>query len=215
MKVKRSTLGVIISLVVLAGLLSLPRGGEKASASTTLTLVPVADTYVSAAAPATVYGASNRVIADGSPVSRAFIRFDLTAVTGTVQSARLRLHVVNVLNGSSPAGGSVASTTSTTWSEASTSWNSQPAIDGPLIGALGAVSRNTWVEIDVTQAVEAGAIVSLALSSTNANGAYYDSLADAAGITQFVVGTGGKSLSAFGTTKANSALRFGASASCG
>ena len=175
MKVKRSALGVIISLVVLAGLLSLPRGSEKASAATTLTLVPVADTYVSAAAPSTVYGASNRLVVDGSPVSRVFIRFDLTAVTGTVQSARLRLHVANVFNAQSPAGGSVASTTSTAWSEASTSWNNQPAIDGPLLGALGAVSRNTWVEIDVTQAVDAGAIVSLALSSTNSNGAYYDS----------------------------------------
>ena len=33
--------------------------------------------------------------------------------------------------------------------------------------------------------------------------------ANAAGITQFIVGTGGKSLAAFGTTKANSVLRFG------
>ena len=39
--------------------------------------------------------------------------------------------------------------TNTSWSETGTTWNNQPAIDGATLGSFGAVSRDSWYELDV------------------------------------------------------------------
>ena len=175
--------------------------GRSAGAATA-TITPVADTFVRATTPTTTYGTNGQLIADGSPVTRSFLRFDLRNVTGTVQSARLRLHVDNVADGSSPAGGTLASSSNVTWSESTTSWNSQPAIDGPVLATLGAVTRNTWVEADVTAFATAkrGSLVSFALSSTNSDGAYYDSRHTGTTAPQLVVVTQATTTTSSSTT---------------
>jgi hypothetical protein len=102
--------------VVLATVVSDIGGGRTAAAATT-TMTPVADAAVNQSTPTTRYGTNAQLIADASPVNQSFLRFDLRGVTGTVQSATLRLHVTDISNGGSPAGGTVASSTNTTWSE--------------------------------------------------------------------------------------------------
>jgi hypothetical protein len=92
-----------------------------------------------------------------------------------VQTAKLRLHVENISNGGSPAGGNVARLDNTTWTETGVTWNNRPTTWEPNVESLGAVTQNTWVETDVTAAVASGAPVTLGLRTTNTDGAYYDS----------------------------------------
>ncbi|MEK8107002.1 DNRLRE domain-containing protein [Micromonospora sp. M12] len=78
----------------------------------------------------------------------------------------------------------------TTWSETGTTWNNQPAIDGATLGTVGAVSGNTWYEIDVTAAVTGNGTYSFGATSTNGDGAYYDTRESGADAPQLVVTTG-------------------------
>ena len=84
----------------------------------TTTLTPVADTYVDASTPTTTYGTNARLVADASPVREVYLRFDLSALSGPVQSARLRMHVADITDSQSPAGGNVARIDNTVWPEA-------------------------------------------------------------------------------------------------
>jgi hypothetical protein len=155
--------------------------------SGTATLAATADTYVeNGTAAGTNFGTSATIVADNSPVRQAYIRFDLTTIAA-VGSARLRLHVANNSNGPSPSGGTVARITGS-WSEAATTYNTRPAL-GSSVATFGAVSQNSWVELDVTSAVVAGAVVDLAITSTNSDGAYYDSRQTGANGPRLVVST--------------------------
>ncbi|WP_431676574.1 DUF7594 domain-containing protein [Kitasatospora sp. KL5] len=77
----------------------------------------------------------------------------------------------------------------TTWSETGVTWNNQPAVDGQVLGALGAVARNGWYEVDVTSYVKANGTFSIGVTSTSSNGADYDSRESGATAPQLVVTT--------------------------
>src|SRR5439155_407358 len=59
----------------------------------TITLAPVADTYVDAANPGVKLGSATSLFVDDSPVKQAYLRFDVRGIMPpfTVQRARLRL----------------------------------------------------------------------------------------------------------------------------
>ncbi|GLZ38986.1 DNRLRE domain-containing protein [Actinokineospora sp. NBRC 105648] len=145
------------------------------AAAATNTFTPVADTYVDNSSTGTNYGTSGQLGVDNSPVKRIFLRFTVSGLTAPVTGARLRLHTDDVSGSNSPAGGTLKAVSSTTWSETGTTWANQPAVDGATLGTLGAVSRNAWYEVDVTSAVTGNGTVSIAVTSTNSDGADYDS----------------------------------------
>lgn len=159
------------------------------AAAATSTFTPVADTYVQSDTATTNYGTSSQVVVDNSPVRRVFLRFTVSGVSGTVTSARLRLHAIGG-NSGSPSGGTFSAVSSTTWPETGTTWNSQPAIDGPALGSIGAVSANGWYEVDVTARVTGNGTYSFGGTSANADGAYYDARESGANAPQLVVTTG-------------------------
>ena len=171
-RIAAAALAVLLAAIVLQQISSsTPRAGAAPS-----TLTPVADTYVDQSHANTKYGTSGQVVADASPMTQSFVRFDLASQTMPIANATLRLHVDDSTNGGSPSGGVLGSTTDTSWTEAKTTWNNRPAINGATLAALGAVTRNTWVTVDVTSFVAArlGTKVSFTLVSTNTDGAYYD-----------------------------------------
>ena len=84
---------VVIALSFASAALIVGTGGQARSDVTSATLVPVADAYVESSTPAVNYGTSVQLVADASPTRQSFLRFDLSALVGPVQSARLRLHV--------------------------------------------------------------------------------------------------------------------------
>ncbi|MET8266752.1 DNRLRE domain-containing protein [Micromonospora arida] len=103
--------------------------------------------------------------------------------------AKLRLRTISG-NSGSDAGGTFRRMSNTTWLETGTTWNNQPTIDGATLGTIGAVSGNTWYEVDVTAAVTGNGTYSFGATSTSGDGAYYDTRESGADAPQLVVATG-------------------------
>ena len=118
------------------------------AATMTLVITASADTYVDSSAPSTAFGTQTSISADASPTRYVFLRFDLSAVTGTITAATLRLHAQDSGNAASPAGGTVRKITGNTWSEAATTYNNRPSTSGTTVGSFGAVARNTWYQLN-------------------------------------------------------------------
>nr|WP_267881068.1 DNRLRE domain-containing protein [Myxococcus stipitatus] len=114
------------------------------------TLYPVADTHVMEGSPTTSYGALTTLEVDGSPQAEAYLRFAIPPFAGTLTTARLRLHALD----SSMDGPSVRNPPGVwNWSELTT-WNTRPLWSGSWVVAdVGPVLRGTWVEWDVTEAI--------------------------------------------------------------
>ena len=98
----------------------------------------------------------------------------MTGLSGTVQSARLRLEVVN----RSSFGGTIYSIYDNSWDERTVTFNTRPVIDGPALDALGIVEVGDIVELDVTAAITGDGIYSFAMDSNVTNGADYRSRED-------------------------------------
>ncbi len=148
--------------VVAAAALLVATVSSAASAGTTVSLKPVADTWVNTVSTSANYGSSTSLRVDGSPVWQAYVRFDLTAVTGTISRSELRIYPVS----SSKAGFSVHSVASTTWVEKTTTAANAPAIGSKAISS-GSLSAGKTVGIDVTSLVSGHGLVSLALTDNN------------------------------------------------
>ncbi len=134
---------MVAALACFGALLVAP--GSASASIETLAFTPVADTYVDASAPSSSFGSSSSMYDDASPTKQSFLRFNLSGLEGRpVLDARLRLNNKD----SSPQGGRVWSISSNSWAEGVT-WSSRPAIDGPLLGAFGAVQSGTWYEVDL------------------------------------------------------------------
>lgn len=93
---------------------------------------------------------SEEVLLWRNPSLRSFVRFDLSAVAGTVFHAKLSLKT--------PAETEmqrcdVWGLSNTTWNEATITAANAPQIDGPLLGTVPMASRGSAISIDVTNAV--------------------------------------------------------------
>ena len=160
--------------------------GRLAAATAPTTFAAVADSYVSAAAPAANYGTQTQIRVDGSPVVRSYLRFSLSGLGGAVTSATLRVFA----NSAQSTGFSVYSVADTGWSETALTYGNAPAL-GALRGASGAVSAGTWKAVDVTAAVTGNGAYAFALTTTNATALGLASREAGANAPQLVVSTAG------------------------
>ena len=71
--------------------------------------------------------------------------------------------------------------TNNMWQENAVTWNTQPPADPTSIASLGAVSLNTWYEVDLSSLVTGDGTYSIRIASTSANGANYSTKEGAAG----------------------------------
>ena len=140
---------------------------------TTTTLNPVADSQVQSGSVNGNYGTLTpfRTREGSDPVYRLFFKFDLSSVSGTVQSAKLRLFVTTPAASNQTA----YAVSDTTWTETGITWANAPAI-----GAAGpsAVSGSTagYIEIPVSvSAIHAGALTSLAVEGSTTKSVYFNS----------------------------------------
>lgn len=83
----------------------------------------------------------------GNSRARTFIRFDLSGVTGSIQSAKLRLYQTNA---ESPDEIGVYRVNSS-WIESEIDWNSQPSFIDVPTDTNTTLNNPGWVEWDVTQ----------------------------------------------------------------
>ncbi len=151
-------------LVVFGVFLVFGTGGASALDPPPVTFMPVADSYVDAAAPSTKFGLDTALRVDGSPVKTTYLRFDLTGLTGTVTGATLR-----VWADTAQSVGYDVYATSNTWAENAVTFNDGPAPTTGVIGSSGRVTAYTWTSVDVTTLVSGNGLISLALTTTSTN----------------------------------------------
>jgi hypothetical protein len=151
---------VIPLLVVLAGGAvssgSAPAAERQQSATT---VSAAADAYVSSRARRRNFGRTPVLVVGNG--ARAYIRFDLTRVDGTVTRATLRVY-----SRGRSARGFAVKTTSAGWNERRIKFRNAPR-PGATVASSGAITRG-WKEIDVTSSVRLGSGVSFALTGGRA-----------------------------------------------
>ncbi|MGH3659044.1 MAG: DUF7594 domain-containing protein, partial [Micromonosporaceae bacterium] len=153
-------------------------------------LTPVADAYVKDIAVTKNYGkATSLRVRSSGPTIRSYLKFDVSGVSGTVTSARLRLRVADA----STDGGTIHEVTTDSWTETGITWSNAPAPEAAPLAAIGAVPTiGAWTDVDVTNAVTAAVtgddLVSLTIGGGATNVVYYDSKESANG-PQLIVTT--------------------------
>ena len=148
------------------------------SPPSTLTYNPTADSYIRDAYPTNNYGTTTtlRVRNTGS-FHNIYLKFNVTGIVGTIQSAKLRLFVSDA----GPDGGSIYSVsnnylgTINPWLESGINWNNAPSITGAPLSSAGAVTLGQTVELDVSAAISGDGTYSFGIKNNNSDLVYYDS----------------------------------------
>ncbi len=147
-----------------------------------LKVLPVADVTLDSESPSTNVGSDLLLRVDDAPEKRAQLRFALPA--GPVLSGKLRLHV----SAATPANPTPQTTKGPqvelasgrpSWEEATSTYaNSLPGKSSPA-ATLGALTVNSWVEVDITDFLRdaAGKAINLdvVLRATSSDGTSFDS----------------------------------------
>ena len=145
---------------------------------TSIAFPPIHDANVRADNPNTNYGSSTQIQVDSSPIKNILMTFDVFGVGAKqVVNATLRLYNIN----ESSKGGDFYQIINPSWDENTVTWNNAPSEEPSLLASLGEVDANNWYEIDVTSIVTGDGLVSIKITSTTVNGAYYASREDASG----------------------------------
>jgi len=138
---------------------------------TPVTFAPVADARVKSTSPTRNYGTTLELRTRfGVPEHRSYLRFSPTGLSGQPTRAILRLYVTDA----SRAAGIVGTTTST-WGETTVTFANSPAPLAQAVASIGAVTKGTWAEIDVTSAVVGNGNVSFVLTGTGTDSALFTS----------------------------------------
>lgn len=125
---------------------------------------PTQDTYVMQQRPNATNGARPMLQvknARNAPTDiHAYLKFNVSGLSGTVESATLRLQVKKpgLDGGTVFAVSPFYAGTTTPWLETGLTWNNAPPFESEYLSLdewSGAVSRRQWVELDVTGAVRA------------------------------------------------------------
>jgi hypothetical protein len=174
-----------------------PASPRPANADAQVATLPTADTYVDSSRPNSTLGSATEIRADGSPVNQAFLRFTVSSLgPQPLRQAILRLTAGSKTTAASDSGGTLYLISSGGWSEAGTSWNTRPAVDGPALGTQGAVKPKQVVDFDVTSVILANTTYNFALVSSSTNGVRYRSREASSGKPQLLLifdGGGGSS----------------------
>lgn len=137
----------------------------------TLTLTPVADSYVDSSNPTATHGTSTQVRVDGSPLVYSYLRFDLSSVPGTIAGLSLKVFATS----SSTAGYAVRSIADNTWSESALDWANAPPIGSTNVGTSGAFASNTSTTVDVSPLINGNGLLSMAMIGINSTAIAFSS----------------------------------------
>jgi calcineurin-like phosphoesterase family protein len=150
-----------------------PSSTNTPASTTTLTFITNTDAYVNQSNPSTNYGSATALQVDGAsdPDIESFIRFTVTGISGTIQSARLR--VFDTTNGST--NGPAVYSTGISWIETGITWNNRPARTSGAADNKGSISTNTWVEYDVMSLVAGNGTFSFVLAADSTDGVTFSS----------------------------------------
>lgn len=130
------------------------------------------DTHVASASPTTNYGQGVTVQVDNSPVQRGLLRFNITGLPSgsSISNATLRLYVNNA---SATAG--VISAVSGSWSESTTTSSNAPTVGATVASLSNPATVGSWVQANVTSRVTGNSVVDFYITSSSADGVFYNS----------------------------------------
>ena len=141
-----------------------------AGSGSTMTFGPDADTFVRSDNPTAHPGSKASFTVDNSPIKHGLLRFTVSGVgSSTIQSVTLQLFCLDA----SDKGGDVYWVPDNSWQEKTVNWNTEPAADPTLRASLGAVSANTWYDVDLGSLVTGDGTYSIRMASTSSNAAGY------------------------------------------
>jgi len=152
----------------------------------TTTLTATADAKVDASVPGTNFG-TVALRVDGSPDVRSYVKFDARSVTGTVQTATLRIWATSAQS----VGFDVYAVSDSSWAEGVVTYANQPSasIAATKLGSSGPVTAGTWKTVDVTALVTGPSVYSVVLETTNTTALALSSREDALHPPQLVLTT--------------------------
>ena len=98
------------------------------------------------------------------------MRFTVSGVSGSVQSAVLRVYAE-----SGTVDGPAVYAVDNAWTETGITWDTKPAVISGLLDEAGTISRDTWIEYDVTAFVTGNDTYSFTLLTNSADGVSFSS----------------------------------------
>jgi hypothetical protein len=140
-----------------------PASATTPDGSVTITLTPEADTYVDSGSPTLNFGTS-AILRVKTSTQVSYLRFDLSGVTGTIQSATLSVYA----NSATSNVYTVRGVGDITWSETGINWNTAPVYSATSSGSSGALvvgARNN-INITTLAGTAVGTKLSVALVTT-------------------------------------------------
>jgi hypothetical protein len=146
-----------------------------------VTFIPVADTYVDAANPSINHGTSTTLRLDGSPDVHAYQRFTITGVSGTITQVRLLLFA----NNSDSSGIRLWSVIDNTWGELTMTYSNAPAL-GAQIASLGSFAAG-WVTLDVTSYITGNGTYNIGVTNLSSTAISVDSRESGTNTPQLVI----------------------------
>src|SRR5215207_7763996 len=152
------------------------------SIPSTLTFIPVADSYVNADAPTANYGTLSTLRADGSPIVRSYLQFNVQGLVRTVIQARLRIYA----NSASSVGYDIRSVSDNSWGEGTLNYTNAPAFGQP-VGSSGSFTAPGWTEVNVTLLINGDGTYSFALTTPHTTAISFASRQAGANVPQLII----------------------------
>jgi hypothetical protein len=146
-----------------------------------VTFLPVADTYVDAANPTINHGSSTTLRLDSSPDVHGYLRFTISGLSGTITQVRLLLFA----NNSDSSGVRAWSVLDNTWGELTMNYTNAPAL-GAQIASLGSFAAG-WVTLDVTSYITSNGTYSIGVTNLSSTAISVDSRESGANAPQLII----------------------------
>jgi hypothetical protein len=157
----RNRIAMALAALLLATA-SLTLGAPVAHAAT-ITLSPVADSYVRADQPTANFGTATSLRVDGDPASVSYLKFDVQGLSTAPTQATLK--VVSPISSTTPI--NAKSVANTTWTETGVTYNNAPAVGQTPVASDTPSTTNDVLSFDVTSLVQGNGLVSIALDTTS------------------------------------------------
>jgi hypothetical protein len=107
---------------------------------------------------------------DASPASEAYVTFAVPNYERPIVGATLRVFAV-----SQTVQGPDVYAAPTDWTESTITWNNRPATLGSALDGAGAISKNTWIDYDVSAALTGPGMYSFAMIGKSSDGVDFES----------------------------------------
>ena len=145
------------------------------SSSTTTTLTSTADATIRGGTYSMDNLGSDPTLivkfGSGSYDRESLVTFDISSLTGPVQTAKLRLYGVLNTSAANGVGFAVNAIENTTWSESNVTYDTRPAVSATVLANSKVTSQSgEWVEVDLSSYVAAARAAGKTQVSFNLSG---------------------------------------------